>query len=58
MVACYAEHIGKFDFTIAFEEPPPDKTEDRRVDALTAWLLAQWEREHEEGEHGDHQLVA
>lgn len=52
------ERIGKFDFSIAFEEPPPDKTEVRRVEALTAWLLAQWEREHEEAEHGDRQLVA
>jgi hypothetical protein len=50
--------IGKFDFSIAFEEPPPDKTEERRVEALTTWLLSQWDREHEEAEHGDCQLVA
>ena len=53
-----AVRIGKVDFTIAFEEPPPDKMEERRVEALTAWLLAQWDREHEEAEHGDRQLVA
>jgi hypothetical protein len=49
------ETIGKFTFSVAFGEPAPEARSrfERRVDALTAWLLAQWRKQHQEGRHGD-----
>lgn len=47
------ERIGKFEFSIVYE---PDESHDRdeqRVAALTAWLLAEWQREQQmRGQHG------
>jgi hypothetical protein len=47
-----AERIGKFKFSIRRAEDTPDTRERwaRRSEALTAWLLAEWRREH--GEEG------
>jgi hypothetical protein len=48
------ERIGKFDVRVAFASPAEDEDyRQRRVDALTAWLLAQWESQRKEDEHGD-----
>lgn len=45
-----AERVGTFDFTIeqAEERPETKRRWDRRVDALAAWLLEEWRREHAE----------
>ena len=43
------QRIGKFDFSVAVCEPTPEAGDlpARRQEALTAWLLAQWDRERE-----------
>ncbi len=48
MVAA-TERIGKFDFSVATCEPRAETGDlpARRQETLTAWLLAQWDREHE-----------
>jgi len=40
--------VGGLKMTIAFSEPSPESQArwEQRTDALAAWLLAQWEREH------------
>jgi len=45
-----AERIGKLDFTVEQAEQSPESRRrwDRRADALTAWLLSEWRREHVE----------
>ena len=46
------ERVGKYDFSVAF--CAPEENEDyrqRRVDALTAWLLEQFNREQQEADH-------
>lgn len=48
------ERVGKSDVSVAFCTPA--KHEDhrqRRIEALTAWLLAQWEARHTEVQHDD-----
>jgi hypothetical protein len=44
------EQIGQFEFSVATCEPSPEARERwaNRVDTLTRWLLAQWNREHPE----------
>jgi len=44
------ERVGKFDFTVERAEDRPESKRrwDRRIDALTAWLLEEWRREHGE----------
>ena len=44
------ERVGKFEFTVEFAEPSPQSRRrwDRRSDALTAWLLAEWRRQRKE----------
>ena len=44
------ERIGKLDFVVEFAEERPETRRrwDRRADALTAWLLAEWKRERKE----------
>jgi len=50
------ERIGKFDFSVAVCEPTPGAGDlpARRQEALTAWLLAQWDRERQ----GDRESLA
>jgi len=48
-----AELIGKFEFRVAFAAPSDDSAS-KRVEALATWLLAQWRKEREEVDHGDH----
>ena len=45
-----AERIGKLDFTVERVQQSPESRRrwDRRADALTAWLLSEWRREHAE----------
>ena len=45
-----AERIGKFEFTVERAEynPATQRRWDRRAEALTAWLLAEWRREQKE----------
>jgi hypothetical protein len=45
------ERIGKFEMRVACCAPTAPSAADRRVEALTAWLLAQWQAQHQEGEH-------
>ncbi len=45
-----ARRVGKFEFSIVVGEgePSPDEVAEhraRRTEALTRWLLAQWQRE-------------
>jgi len=42
--------IGKFEFTVERAEynPATQRRWDRRAEALTAWLLAEWRREQRE----------
>jgi hypothetical protein len=48
------ERVGKYDVSVAFCAPAKDEDcRQRRVEALTAWLLAQWEARHKEVEYGD-----
>jgi hypothetical protein len=47
--------IGKFEMSVAFEQAAEDLSQ-RRIDALTAWLLAKWEAE--EKEHDDARAAA
>lgn len=49
------ERIGKLEFRVAYEPAPadPQESNERRVEALTAWLLAEWHREQQaKQEHG------
>lgn len=44
--------VGKFEFQIVTDEgePPPQEVEclrAQRVEAITRWLLAQWQREQQ-----------
>lgn len=44
--------VGKFEFRLVTDEgdPSPDKVADlraRRTEAITRWLLAQWQREQQ-----------
>ena len=47
------ERIGKFEMRVTFCAPSSTSTacSERRVEALTAWLLAQWQARQQEGEH-------
>ena len=44
------EQVGKFEMTSVCAEPSPEAAERwaLRAEALRAWLLAEWEREHPE----------
>lgn len=48
-----SERIGKFEMSVACCAPTPASAAcaDRRVESLTAWLLAQWQARQQEGEH-------
>ncbi len=49
-----AERVGKYDVRLAFTTPAENEDyRQRRAEALTAWLLAQWEAQRKEDEHGD-----
>jgi hypothetical protein len=41
------ERVGQLDFAVRRGDPGGESADrwDRRVDALTAWLLAEWRRE-------------
>jgi len=45
-----AERVGQFEFTVERAEynPATQGRWDRRAEALTAWLLAEWRREQKE----------
>lgn len=45
-----AELIGKFEMRVAFSAQS-DKSADQRIEAIAAWLLAQWRAEQEENVH-------
>ncbi|MCL6505525.1 MAG: hypothetical protein K6T59_00725 [Bryobacteraceae bacterium] len=45
------ERIGKFEMRVTCCAPTVPSAADRRVEALTAWLLAQWQARQQEGEH-------
>jgi len=45
------ERIGQFEMRVACCAPSVPSAADRRVEALTAWLLAQWQARQQEGEH-------
>jgi hypothetical protein len=47
------ERIGKFEMRVACcaLASSPAISPERRVEAVAAWLLAQWRAEHQEGEH-------
>ncbi len=48
------EQIGKYSASVAWCTPAnPEENRRRRIDALTAWLLAQWESQRKEAEHDD-----
>jgi hypothetical protein len=48
------EQVGEHSVSVAWCTPAnPEENRRRRINALTAWLLAQWESQHEEGEHDD-----
>ena len=54
------ERIGQYDVSVrcappASESPP---TTNQRIEALTAWLLARWQAEQKESEHGDAESAA
>lgn len=53
------ERVGKYDVRVAFCAPAKDEDyHQRRIEALTTWLLAQWETRQKEVEHGDAQAAA
>ena len=37
--------IGRFEFKVVAGEPTADGEPQRRSEAITAWLLAEWQRE-------------
>lgn len=41
------ERIGKFEFNVVYEPDASPDRDEQRVAALTAWLLAEWQREQE-----------
>lgn len=48
------ERVGNYDVRVAFCAPQENEDyRQRRVDALAAWLLAQWEAKRKEGEHAN-----
>jgi len=49
------QRIGQFDFEVVWV-PEARDGQSRRQEALTAWLLAQWERQQEETGDGGHLL--
>lgn len=44
------EHIGQFDMAVVCAEPSPEAAARwaHRTEALAAWLLSEWQREHPE----------
>ena len=52
------QRVGKFEFSVAVCEPESEveDLQSRRQQALTAWLLSQWDREREEGQDERHLL--
>ena len=44
------ERVGKFEMRVQFGRPTGEASErwNQRVEVLTAWLLAEWRREHGE----------
>lgn len=42
--------VGKYQFSIGFEEPRPNE-EEQRIEALTRWLLDEFKRQEEEESH-------
>ncbi len=53
MPSTLAERAGKFDLSVATCAHTPESAArwERRVETLTAWLLAQWQARQQEGEH-------
>jgi hypothetical protein len=51
----HTEQIGTFAFTVAFREPASEARPraEQRAETLAAWLLDQWRKHREEGQHGD-----
>jgi hypothetical protein len=49
-VAREVEQVGKFEMTLVCAESSPEAAERwaRRAEALAAWLLSEWQREHPE----------
>jgi hypothetical protein len=48
------EQVGKYSVSVAWCTPAnPEENRRRRIETLTAWLLAQWESQHKEVEHDD-----
>lgn len=53
------ERVGQYDVRVAFSTPAKDEDyHQRRIEALTNWLLAQWEARQKEVKHGDAQAAA
>jgi|GEM_PF-3028151 len=50
------EAIGSFTFAVEFREPEREARErfERRAETLTAWLLAQWQKQRKEVDHDCH----
>lgn len=50
------EQIGTFAFSVAFREPASEAwpRAEQRAETLAAWLLAQWQKQIQEVEHGRH----
>lgn len=47
------ERIGKYNLRVECAAPADGDLEQRRIDALTAWLLARWETLGKETNDGD-----
>lgn len=45
------ERIGKFEMRVTCCAPAAPSAAERRIEALTAWLLAQWQARQQEDEH-------
>lgn len=46
------QQVGKYEVSVAFCTPTNEDRRQRRVDTLVSWLLATWEAERGENEHG------
>jgi len=47
------ERVGQFDLAVVCGDETPQSRAcwDRRVEALTAWLLGEWKRQRKEASH-------
>jgi hypothetical protein len=50
------EVIGSFTFAVEFREHEREARQrfEKRAETLTAWLIAQWQKQHKEVEHDCH----